>query len=29
MQLGIGSYTYVWWSGVPGYAQPDDGVVVE
>jgi sugar phosphate isomerase/epimerase len=24
MQLGIGSYTYVWWSGVPGCAQPDE-----
>ena len=22
MRLGIGSYTYVWWTGVPGYPQP-------
>lgn len=24
MLLGIGSYTYVWWSGVPGYPRPAD-----
>lgn len=24
MQLGIGSYTYVWWSGVSGYPLPPD-----
>lgn len=22
MELGIGSYTYVWWAGVPGYPAP-------
>lgn len=22
MKIGIGSYTYVWWAGVPGYPQP-------
>ena len=24
MDLGISSYTYVWWAGVPGYPQPTD-----
>lgn len=24
MQLGISSYTYVWWAGVPGYAAPSE-----
>src|ERR1700682_4883524 len=24
MDLGISSYTYVWWAGVPGYPQPAD-----
>jgi sugar phosphate isomerase/epimerase len=29
VRLGIGSYTYNWWAGVPGYPAPRDPLTVE